>query len=132
MSARFPITNPRIGEYLRSLTAVPHPVRARHRAVLRAMEAYAARHGFPIIGPLVGPALYQLARLVRAGRVFELGSGYGYSTVWFAQAVGPRGLVVFDSVRKKAAGTFLDGVLRRAEDRLRQSTSAPTPTPAKL
>jgi len=58
------------------------------------MEAYAAKHGFPIIGPLVGPILYQLARMIGAKRVFELGSGFGYSAVWFSQAVGPRGRVI--------------------------------------
>jgi predicted O-methyltransferase YrrM len=58
------------------------------------MEAYAEKHGFPIIGPLVGPILFQLARMIGARRVFELGSGFGYSAVWFSQAVGPRGRVV--------------------------------------
>jgi caffeoyl-CoA O-methyltransferase len=30
-----------------------------------------------------------LARAVRARRVFELGSGFGYSAYWFSRAVGP-------------------------------------------
>ena len=54
---------------------------------LAAMEEYARRHGFPIIGPVAGQSCYQLARLIGARRVFELGSGYGYSTAWFARAV---------------------------------------------
>ncbi len=87
MGVPFPITNPRINEYLRSIQTRRHPI-------LRSMERYAERNGFPIIGPLVGPVLYQLARAVGARRVFELGSGYGYSAVWFSQAVGPKGLVV--------------------------------------
>src|SRR5687767_7867154 len=41
------ITNPEISEYLRSIQTRRHPV-------LRPMEAYAEKHGFPIIGPLVG------------------------------------------------------------------------------
>jgi predicted O-methyltransferase YrrM len=54
---------------------------------LAAMEAYARQHDFPIIGPVAGQACYLVARLMAARRVFELGSGYGYSTAWFARAV---------------------------------------------
>ena len=54
---------------------------------LQKMEAYAHEQGFPIIGPASGYLCYQLARMMGAKRIFELGSGYGYSTAWFAQAV---------------------------------------------
>jgi len=64
-------------------------------AVLRDMERYAARHDVPIIGPACGRLLYQLARLIRARRVFELGSAIGYSTLWLARAVGPSGVVFY-------------------------------------
>lgn len=56
-------------------------------AELAAMEAYAQEHDFPIIGPVAGQACYLVARLMNARRIFEMGSGYGYSTAWFAQAV---------------------------------------------
>ena len=56
-------------------------------AELAAMEAYAQAHDFPIIGPLSGQLCYLVARLTGATRIFELGSGFGYSTAWFAQAV---------------------------------------------
>lgn len=58
---------------------------------LQKMEAYAAEHDFPIIGPMCGHLCYQLARTINATRIFELGSGYGYSTAWFAQAVKENG-----------------------------------------
>ena len=58
---------------------------------LQKMEAYAAKHNFPIIGPASGQACYQIARLIKAQRIFELGSGYGYSTAWFAHAVRENG-----------------------------------------
>ncbi len=58
---------------------------------MRKMEDYAKRHRFPIIGPAAGQLCYQLARMIGARRVFELGSGYGYSTAWFAQAVVENG-----------------------------------------
>ncbi len=61
--------------------------------VLLEMEAEARSTGFPAVGRLVGPMLELLARAVGARRVFELGSGFGYSAYWFARAVGPGGEV---------------------------------------
>src|ERR687886_1764243 len=58
---------------------------------MQAMEEYARQTNFPIIGPASGHLCYQVARLVGARRVFELGSGYGYSTAWFARAVRENG-----------------------------------------
>jgi predicted O-methyltransferase YrrM len=60
-------------------------------AELQAMEAEAARSDFPIIGPAAGYFCYLLARLGGARTVFELGSGFGYSTAWFARAVQENG-----------------------------------------
>ena len=61
--------------------------------VLLDMEAEGKERGFPIIGRLVGVTVELLARSVGAKRVFELGSGFGYSAYWFARAVGPSGEV---------------------------------------
>lgn len=80
------IVHPRIDEYLRRV-AGPSP------GVLAEMERVGAERGFPIIGPLCGRLLHLLATSVGARRVFEMGSGYGYSAVWLAHAVGPRGRV---------------------------------------
>lgn len=74
----------RIQDYLATLVP-PRP------AELQAMEAYAREHGFPIIGPVAGQVCYLLTRLVGARRVFEMGSGYGYSTAWFARGVAENG-----------------------------------------
>src|SRR6476659_109594 len=72
-------------------------------APLRDMEAEAAARKVPIVGPAVGRILYQLALMVGAKRVFELGSAIGYSTIWWARAVGEGGRVVYtDGDRKKA------------------------------
>ena len=60
-------------------------------AEMQAMESYAKEEGFPIIGPVAGYLCYQLARMIDARSVFELGSGFGYSTAWFAQAVKENG-----------------------------------------
>ena len=52
--------------------------------ILKEMEKYAGKHDFPIIGPMVGRILRQLAMLIQAKNILELGSGYGYSAYWFA------------------------------------------------
>jgi predicted O-methyltransferase YrrM len=56
-------------------------------AELQKMEAHAREIGFPIIGPAAGQLCYLLARLAGARNIFEMGSGYGYSTAFFARAV---------------------------------------------
>jgi predicted O-methyltransferase YrrM len=91
------IVEPAIEEYLHGLQRSRDPV-------LLDMEQRAARDGFPIIGPLVGRLCKQIAMAIRARDVFEMGSGFGYSTYWFAQAVGPGGRVVHtDGDPKKSA-----------------------------
>lgn len=61
--------------------------------VLLQMESLAADKEFPIVGRPCGAALEMLAHSIGARRVFELGSGFGYSAWWFARAVGPQGSV---------------------------------------
>lgn len=58
---------------------------------MQKMEAYAKKNKFPIIGPAAGYLCYQIARMINAKKIFELGSGYGYSTAWFAKAVVENG-----------------------------------------
>src|SRR2546422_911909 len=65
--------------------------RRHDEAVLLEMEKEAEERGFPIIGRLCGVTLEVLARSIGARRVFELGSGYGYSGYWFSRAVGSDG-----------------------------------------
>src|SRR4029079_11896682 len=59
--------------------------------VLLRMEEEARPDHFPIIAPAGGKLLYLLARMVGARKIFALGSGYGYSTLWFAKAVKENG-----------------------------------------
>ena len=80
--------NPEIEKYMRSLVKLTdHPV-------LNEMEALAKQKNFPIVDRLVGTFLEVLAKMINAQRVFEFGSGYGYSAYWFAKAVGPEGKVI--------------------------------------
>ena len=72
---------------------VPHRIEAFARLLgpdrdplVEEMDAYADETDFPTVGPAVGGWLRLLARLVDAERVFEFGSGFGYSAYWFAGA----------------------------------------------
>jgi caffeoyl-CoA O-methyltransferase len=71
--------------------------------VLSEMEDYATEHKIPIVGPAVARVLQQLAMMINAQSVFELGSAIGYSTIWWAQAVGEKGNVIYTDGDSKNA-----------------------------
>ncbi|MEO7804239.1 MAG: O-methyltransferase [Actinomycetota bacterium] len=89
-------------------------IRALHdgydETVLVEMEALAKERGFPIVGRVVGASLELFARAVGAKRVFEMGSGFGFSGYWFSRAVGASGEVILtdgEADNAKAAQEFL-------------------------
>ncbi len=65
----------------------------RH-SIFKEMERFAAEKDFPIIGPQVGQLLYILTKISKANSVFEIGSGFGYSALWFALAMENNGRVI--------------------------------------
>jgi len=71
--------------------------------VLTEMETEAARCEVPIVGPAVARVLYQLALMIGAKSVFEMGSAIGYSTIWWARAVGDKGRVIYTDGDSKNA-----------------------------
>ncbi|MDP9069343.1 MAG: class I SAM-dependent methyltransferase [Actinomycetota bacterium] len=79
------LVHPSVDSYLNELA------RRDDEAVLLEMEQLARDNGFPIIGRLCGQMLELLARSIGARRIFEMGSGYGYSAYWFSRATGPGG-----------------------------------------
>ena len=97
------LISPQVSQYLDGLVPPREPE-------MLEMEAIAAKTNFPIIGPASGYLCYLVARMIGAKRVFELGSGYGYSTAWFAKAVKENGggevhHVVWDAdLSKRARG----------------------------
>ncbi|MCW5945682.1 MAG: O-methyltransferase [Fimbriimonadales bacterium] len=104
---------PGLTKYLEELEASQSPV-------LRAMEREAEVRGFPIIGPQCGRRMAILTMAIQGRKVFEMGSGYGYSTVWFASAAGPSGEVVhtdFDPDNTARAKEYLEeaGLLDRVK-----------------
>lgn len=92
----YEITTPAVENYLYSVL----PARDE---VLTQIENEAIKRDIPIVGPAVGRFLYQLAVILGAKTIFELGSAVGYSTIWWARAVGEGGRVTYtDGDRKKA------------------------------
>jgi caffeoyl-CoA O-methyltransferase len=90
------ITNPAVEDYIYSLLPPSDEV-------LQEMESLASKNDIPIVGPAVGRVFHQLATLSGAKKVFEMGSAIGYSTIWWARAVGDGGKVVYtDGDRKNA------------------------------
>jgi len=100
------ITYDKVDEYM--LSILP-----QRDSVMQEMEAEAAKRDIPIVGPAVGRVLYQYARLINAKKVFELGSAIGYSTLWFARAVGEGGEVFYTDSDPKNADEA-SGYFRRA------------------
>ncbi|MAT39932.1 MAG: methyltransferase [Ectothiorhodospiraceae bacterium] len=99
------------------------------------MEERAKADGFPIIGPLVGNYLAQLAASISAKNIMELGSGFGYSALWFSTVLPEDGSIIctdgdpanrshaidmFDTLDKSALITFHTGdaltVFKEQED----------------
>jgi len=91
-----PITDAKVEKYL-------YAVLPERDEVLREMEKQAAARDIPIVGPAVGRLFFLLARIARAKTVFELGSAIGYSTIWWARAVGPQGRVIYTDMSEKNA-----------------------------
>src|SRR5882757_9193451 len=90
------ITVPEVEDYLYAML----PPRDE---VLAEMEADASKNDVAIVGPAVARVLYQLATISGAKKIFEMGSAIGYSTIWWARAVGDGGRVIYtDGDRKNA------------------------------
>ena len=75
----------------------------RDDPILEEMERHAKEVNFPYIGPQVGRLLYVLSISIRAKRILEIGSGFGYSAYWFCRAVGPEGEVILTEKDKHDA-----------------------------
>src|ERR1700719_2132370 len=90
------ITVPEVEDYLYAML----PPRDE---VLAEMEADASKNDVPIVGPAVARILHQLALISGAKKIFEMGSAIGYSTIWWARAIGDGGRVIYtDGDRKNA------------------------------
>ncbi len=82
------ITGPEVENYLYAMLP-------ERDTVLAEMEQQATERHIPIVGPVVGRLFQLLAQMIDAKSVFELGSAIGYSTIWWARAVGATGRVFY-------------------------------------
>jgi caffeoyl-CoA O-methyltransferase len=103
-----PTTSDRPSWMMQGITAEPvenylYSLLPPRDEVLAEMESQAAKRNIPIVGPAVGRVLHQLAMISGAKSIFEMGSAIGYSTIWWARAVGDGGRVIYtDGDRKNA------------------------------
>lgn len=102
---------PRLSEYLETLEVSQDPL-------INEMEQIAKDKGFPIVGHQCAKRMATLCMAIGATSVVELGSGFGYSTMWLAKAVGEGGKVVhteFDLENIETAKSFLSkaGLIER-------------------
>ncbi|MDS0298703.1 class I SAM-dependent methyltransferase [Halogeometricum sp. S1BR25-6] len=81
-----------LGRYLDGLAP-------EHDDVQAEMADYADREGFPHVGPAAGGTLRVLARLTDADRVFEFGSGFGYSATWWARGMNAGEIILTEHDR---------------------------------
>ncbi len=80
------ILHPEVKAYIDALAEDSDPL-------LEALTDYADERGFPLVGRASGRAIGLFSRLIGARRVYEFGSGFGYSAYFFAAAVGDGGEV---------------------------------------
>jgi predicted O-methyltransferase YrrM len=72
--------------YLTRLHREPSPL-------LLELEQHGLREGIPIVDRAAGRFLSALVHCMQANRVLELGTAYGYSTLWMALALPPAGRI---------------------------------------
>ena len=103
------IVPPDLEDYLRGLA------QRYDEPVLLEMERHAQENNFPIVERLCGVVLELMARTIGARRIFELGSGFGYSAYWWSRAVDDHGEIHLTDADPENA--------RKAEDYLRRAGS---------
>jgi caffeoyl-CoA O-methyltransferase len=80
-------------------------------ALLLECEQQAAYDRIPIVDRTVGRMLSVLVHCMQANRVLEIGTAYGYATLWMALALPPAGRIWTidpDAERTQVAASFLE------------------------
>jgi predicted O-methyltransferase YrrM len=80
-------------------------------ALLLECEQQGTYDGIPIVDRAVGRMLSVLVHCMQANRILEIGTAYGYSTLWMALALPPAGHIWTidpDSERTQIAASYLE------------------------
>lgn len=72
--------------YLESVHAAPHPL-------LLELEQFARQEAIRSVPRAVGRFLATIVRCMQANRILEIGTAYGYATLWMALAQPPMGKI---------------------------------------
>ncbi len=72
--------------YLESVHPAPNPL-------LLELEQHGRKDGIPIVSRETGRFLSVLVHMMQANRILEIGTAYGYSTLWMALAQPPVGKI---------------------------------------
>ena len=72
--------------YLEAAHRPPHPL-------LLELEQHARKDGVPTVARETGRLLSTIVHMMQASRILEIGTAYGYSTLWMALAQSPIGKI---------------------------------------
>jgi predicted O-methyltransferase YrrM len=72
--------------YLETAHPAPHPL-------LLELEQHGRKDGIPIVSRETGRLLSTIVHMMQANRILEIGTAYGYSTLWMALAQPPVGKI---------------------------------------
>jgi predicted O-methyltransferase YrrM len=90
--------------YLESAHSQPHPL-------LLELEQHGRADGIPIVARETGRFLSVIVHMMQANRILEIGTAYGYSTLWMALAQPPLGKIWTidpDQQRTNVARTYFE------------------------
>jgi predicted O-methyltransferase YrrM len=88
--------------YLETVHPAPNPL-------LLELEQHGRKDGIPIVSRETGRFLSVMVHMMQANRILEIGTAYGYSTLWMALAQPPAGRIWAidpDSVRTEVAISY--------------------------
>jgi len=85
------ITNLMIKKYIRDLRNYNDPV-------FQNVEKFAKEINYPIIDYVTGHLISVLVNLGRHKNIFEMGSGFGYSALWFAKGMSGNGKITLTDI----------------------------------
>jgi caffeoyl-CoA O-methyltransferase len=92
-------------------------IRTAGDPVLLEMESLAKKRDFPAVGRVVGNFFRFLAQSIDAQRIFEFGSGFGFSAYWFSHGMNGGELILTDGSKTNIslAQKFLSRLERKCD-----------------